>query len=149
MYKKILFATDGSEISQRAAEKIVELHKNWKCEVVVFHSLAHPVINNMILASSAKYGPFYNLECYEEEKSVYTILREAKKFFEDAEVPVEVRLVREYEPDDYIIKYVKDEGFDLVVLGVKGVHSRLKQINIGSVTNKVIKHVSCDVLVVK
>lgn len=149
LYKKILFATDGSEISERAAEKIVELHKKWNCKVVVFHSLAHQVIHDMMLISSTKFGSYSTLEYINEEKDVYRILRETKKFFDAAGVPVEARLVREYEPDEYIIKSVEDENFDLVVIGVKGVHSMLKEINIGSVTQKVMKHVSCDVLIVK
>lgn len=149
LYKKVLFATDGSEISKRAAEKIVELHKNWKCQVVVFNSLVHQVIHDMMLISSTGVNSYYTSEYVNEEKDVYRILRETKRFFEAAGIPVEARLVREYEPDDYIIKSVVDENFDLVVLGVKGVHSMLKEINIGSVTQKVMKHVSCDVLVVK
>ena len=149
MYKKILFATDGSEISKRAAEKIVEFYKKWKCQVVVFHSLVHQIIHDMMLISSNKFGSYYTLEYVDEEKDVYRVLRETKEFFEAAGIPVEARLVREYEPEEYIIKCVEDEEFDLVVLGVKGVHSMLKEVNIGSVPQKVMKHICCDLLIVK
>ena len=148
MYNKILFATDGSEISKRATEKIVELYKNWKCDVVVFHSLVHQVIHDMMLISSTGSNSYYTSEYVNEEKDVYRVLRETKEFLEAAGVPVEARLVREYEPDEYIIKSVKDENFDLVVLGVKGIHSMLKEIDIGSVPQKVLKHISCDVLLI-
>ena len=149
LYKKILFATDGSEISKRAAEKIVELYKNWKCQVVVLHSLVHHVIHDLMLISSNKYSSYYTLEYVNEEKDVYRVLRETKEFFEAARIPVEARLVREYEPNEYIIKCVEDEDFDLVVLGVKGVHSMLKEDNIGSIPQKVMKHICCDILIIK
>ena len=103
----------------------------------------------MILISYPKYGPFYALEYTNEEKGEIEILREANLFFKTAEVPVEARFVKEYEPDDYINTFIEEENFDLGVLSVKGLHSITEQIKIGSRVKKVIKHVSCDVLVVR
>ena len=44
---------------------------------------------------------------------------------------------------------MKEEGFDLVVIGTKGIHSKLRQILLGSVAQRVVKNAPCDVLVVR
>ena len=44
---------------------------------------------------------------------------------------------------------MKEENFDLVVLGAKGHHSKIKEILLGTVLTKVVKCVQCDILIVK
>ncbi|TFG01308.1 MAG: universal stress protein [Promethearchaeota archaeon] len=153
IYKKILFGLDGSENSNRAAKKVIELQKKWNCNVVIFHSIKHPKkIFLYPLVLTASFGSCYTTEINfltEYEKEAKKILRDNKKIFDEAQVPVESRLIKDENPEDYIERVVKEEGFDLVVVGIKGVHSKLRQIITGSVAQKVIKHTPCDVLIVK
>ena len=120
---------------------------------MLFHSIRHP--KNIILyplVMAAPYGSAYTddrelqIECEREGKK---ILRDKKKMFDEAELPVEIRLIKDEDPEDYIERIIKEEEFDLVVIGLKGVHSKLRQMFIGSVAKKVVKHASCDVLVVR
>ena len=136
IYKKILFATDGSKTANRAAEKLIEFYKSWKCKLVIFHSIKHVCTFSVSL---------YN----DIEKEGNRILKEAKKIFESAQIPVEIRLIKRYEPEDYITSVVEKENFDLVILGINGFHSKFSRIIIGSVAERVIKRAACDVLVVK
>ena len=47
-----------------------------------------------------------------------------------------------------IIKLAKEGNFDLIIMGVRGV-SKLRELLLGSVSEGVMKHASCPVLVVK
>lgn len=105
--------------------------------------------------------PFFNVRPYtfseldyakilaEYEKVGKIILEETKKMFEAEKLAVETRLIRDKSPGDYIIKVVKDEGFDLVVLGCKGHHSKLREVFIGTVAEKSLNRAACDVLIVR
>ena len=69
--------------------------------------------------------------------------------FDEAKMPVETHLIEDEDPEDYIERMVREEGFDLVVIGTKGIHSKLRQVILGTVATRVIKHVPCDVLIIR
>ena len=62
---------------------------------------------------------------------------------------VETRLIEDDAPEVYIRRIVEEENFDLVVLGSKGHHSKLKEILLGTVSKNVVRSAPCDVLIVK
>jgi nucleotide-binding universal stress UspA family protein len=62
---------------------------------------------------------------------------------------VETRLIEDLSPSEYITKIVNEENFDLVVIGSKGHHSKIKEIFLGTVSSHVLKNASCDVLIVR
>ena len=148
MYKKILLAVDGSDVSNRAIEKVIKLQKEWNAEVVVFHSVMHHMV------MPAAYSSGYALQMYMDVEEVENrdgkkILDQAKVKFNKANAPAKFDLITYENPEQYIERIVEVEQFDLVVLGVKGTHSKLKQAITGSITKKVVKKAPCDVLVVK
>lgn len=149
MYKKILLATDGSTIAIRAVEKVIQIQKSWNCKVVTFHSIKHSIIPEVVVLASPAYG---YLNAFQDDLGVMRegkkLLEEIKFLFDKEGLSVETRLIEEEYPEDYITRIVKEEEFDLVVLGVKGVHSTLRKIIIGSVAENVVKHAPCDVLVI-
>ena len=148
MYKKILLAVDGSNISDRAIEKVIKLQKEWNSEVVVFHSLMHHMIMPLAYSSGYALQMYMNVE-EEEKREGKEIIDQAKVKFYKAEVPAKFNLITYENPEDYIERIVEVEKFDLVVLGVKGAHSKIKKYITGSITKKVMKNTPCDVLVVK
>jgi nucleotide-binding universal stress UspA family protein len=148
MYKKILLAVDGSEVSNRAIEKVIRLQKEWNSEVVVFHSVMHHMIMPLAYSSGYALQMYYNVE-EEEREEGNKIIDQAKVKFYEADVPAKFDLITYENPEEYIERIVEVEEFDLVVLGVKGTHSKLKKAITGSITKKVIKKAPCDVLVVK
>jgi nucleotide-binding universal stress UspA family protein len=56
-------------------------------------------------------------------------------------------LVKNDNPEDYIQKVAKK--YDLIVIGIKGVHSKLSQVFLGSVAEAVVKNAPCDVMVIR
>lgn len=75
-------------------------------------------------------------------------LNKVESLFKDTNASIETRIIYDKEPDDYIKEQVKEEGFDLVILGCEGEHSTLKRV-IGTVPEKVLNQVPCDVLITR
>jgi len=69
--------------------------------------------------------------------------------FDNSISPVETRLIEDLSPDEYILNVVNKENFDLVIIGSKGHHSKLKEIFLGTVSTQFSKNTPCDVLIVR
>lgn len=160
MYKKILLGMDGSDYSLRAAKKVIELKKLNDAQVVAFHSVEHHAI-----PSGLELGfPFVSTRIYEIPTRDYQRIREeyiikGKELIEDTErlfaesgFEIEVRLVEDEKPEDYINRIVDEEDFDLVVIGFKGIHSTLEKVEeffTGSIAKEVFEKAPCDVLLIR
>ncbi|MEM4169115.1 MAG: universal stress protein [Thermoproteota archaeon] len=75
------------------------------------------------------------------------ILEDGEKRVKSGGVEVEKLLV-EGRPVDQIIRTCREGRFDMIVMGARGL-SRVKEIILGSVSEGVVRHASCPVLVVK
>lgn len=173
MYKKILLATDGSKHINRAASLIIGFYQKWKSEIFIFHSIKHmlekvsppshgwsvPYASNVYFSGTATVGPVLikgeeypdikRLSEVEVQQVGESILEEKKAIFDELHIPVKVRLITKEYPEDYIQRIVKKKKFDLVVVGIKGVHSKISQIFLGSVAENVVRNAECDVLVIR
>jgi nucleotide-binding universal stress UspA family protein len=150
MFKKILLGIDISNVSMKAAKRVIELQKRYSSETVIFHSVLHHLteIQPTFGYRGNANGIFYTLH----ENSVILgkkLLIDIEELFRENQLYVETRLILDISPEDYIKKHVEKENFDLVVVGYHGTHSVLGTILLGSIPNKVINHVKCDVLIVK
>ena len=148
MYKKILLPTDGSDYANKAAE-----HAIWIASL----NGAELVVLNVIETSSLVGLPAEDLivrikEMLKEEgrkslEKIFQIYKESK--IED-ECHKDVKLTtmtEEGSPSDIIIKKIKEEGIDLVIMGTSGKHG-LDRFLLGSVTENVVRSAPCPVLVV-
>ena len=149
IYKKILLAIDGSFHANNASEQVIEFQKKWNCNVVIFHSIKHHRIPKWLYPN--EYLP---LEVYRNideirKKAGNELLKKIEKNFKKEGLAVETRLIEDIEPEVYIKRIVEKENFDLVVVGSKGHHSKLKEILLGTVSTSVVKCAPCDVLIVK
>jgi nucleotide-binding universal stress UspA family protein len=136
-WKNILLATDGSRYSDAAAERAIDLAKNYggniKTVSVVdvtdeFHALAPEVVEKLV-------------------KEAKTFVENVKKKAETSNVNIDT-LVREGDAYKVITGLARDEKADVIVIGSHG-RTGLKRLLMGSVTEKVIGHSTCPVLVVK
>ena len=116
---------------------------------MVFHSLKHnkyPSIfhsDNNLLSNDYRNNEELRKELGKE------ILKETKKIFDRAHISVEPRLIEDEDPEDYIKKTVKEEEFELVILGCNGHHSKSQKSFLGSRSLKILKHAPCDVLIIR
>ena len=151
MYKKIILGIDDSEDSFKAVEKVKKLQKNLGSEVVVFSSVLHQISDlqpNFGLNPSPEGLLQYEID-RDRAKKTNKLLNQIKKEFEDEGLKIETRIIYNLGPQYYIEKQVKDEQFDLVVLGCKGEHSKLRRTIIGTIPEYTINHVDVDVLIAK
>ncbi|MFW9827886.1 MAG: universal stress protein [Candidatus Thorarchaeota archaeon] len=154
----MLIGIDGSEHSYKALLKAIEFQKIYKSKVTVFHSVEHHAeqAGGMFMAPSFGVPQVYSIsnpdiqrikEVY--EKNAQAIINRAEEIFMEQGIEVETRLVYEHDPVSYIKKMVEKEQVDLVIIGSKGTHSLLEEILVGSVADKVLRHIPCDILIVR
>jgi len=173
MYKKILIATDGSNHVNRAASIIIGFYKKWGSKILIFHSIKHmlekvsppshgltvPYAGDAYFDSTSTSKPVLikqedipNIKRLTESeigRIGKDILNAKKSIFEELQVPTKTRLITNEYPEEYIFRNAKKGKFDLVVVGIKGIHSKLSQIFLGSVAEDVVKNAPCDVLVIR
>lgn len=116
---------------------------------MIFHSINHHKLPRKI--NPHREFPvevINNIEELSKEAGI-DLLKETEKFFDKSISSVESRLIEDLNPQEYISKIVKEENFDLVIIGSKGHHSKAKEIFLGTVSTHVSKNTPCDVLIVR
>lgn len=144
---KILIAYDGSDSSKKAVELVGKIAKK-DDEVILLTVIPAELLSSTFtkmllptidLSSVAKDSSF-------KERAEET-LREAAKKIENKVAKVET-IVETGDPADEILVTAKSKACDLIVVGYKG-YGREGRFLIGSVTDKVVRHAYCSVMVVR
>ena len=157
MISKILVGIDDSEHAERTLRQAHELQQKLDCELVVFHSIKHKMISQSYPLPVPAFSPGavyriplvdYNKLKEEYRKHGMKILEKAKKIVGTNNPKIETRLIEDYTPEEYVEMACKDENVDLIMLGEKGDHKVMEKL-IGSIPEKVLREVHCDVLVVR
>ena len=140
---KILLCTDGSKYSQKALEEASVIVKGCNVnEVAIIHVHERydplPTIPN----ESIKWI------MQEHKKEGEKILSEALELLKGKNIKART-ILKEGHPADTIVSIAHEEGFDMIVIGSRGLGG-LKKLFLGSVSNAVIQEaVNCSVLLVK
>ena len=136
-WKKILLATDGSKYSQPAIGKAIEFAKSYGSELQVISVVD---VTEDFFAQAPK--------AFED------LINKAKALVEDikrkagAEGIMAEGLVREGDAYSVIVEVSRRQEVDGIIMGSHG-RTGLRRLLMGSVTEKVIGHALCPVLVVK
>ena len=150
MYGKILVGIDESQDAMDAVKKALEFGKKENSEIVVFHSVIHHLSEispgiSLTVSSSTSMSLLIHEDYINLGKK---LLEDVEKLFKKNDINVETRLILDIPPEDYIKSITAEESFELVILGCRGHHSKLKQL-LGTVPNRTVNSVSCDVLIVR
>ena len=149
MIKKILVVIDGSEQSDKALDFALDLARNYSAEIVLINvlspSLMSYVYNSRMFVPSVDYSKYLNQISNGHEKLLSKALDKAKNFQKTLKVSKELA---EGRPAEKIIETAKKGMFDLIVIGSRGL-SGIKEIFLGSVSNRVADKAKCPVLIVK
>jgi nucleotide-binding universal stress UspA family protein len=153
---KILLATDGSEEATLAAQTAVDIADKTNSELHVVYvgyvgelDYGHP-------SYDPSYDPSYIVTDYEYMQQIQENLEQEARKALDAEVErvkaaggrvVEAHLSMG-SPDAEIVKLADDIGAGLIVLGSRGLGG-IRRALIGSVSDSVVRHAHCPVLVVR
>jgi len=155
LFEKVLVPLDGSEDALRALETAIQIAKKFDGRITLAHIYSvtvTPVImpepTTLTPSGVPVVTPAEVSKMAEAAREVgWRILADGKQKVKSEGVQVETAL-REGNTVHEIIKLAKEEKFDLIVIGVRGI-SKLRQLLVGSVSEGVMKQASCPVLVVK
>ena len=139
VFQKILVAVDGSPSSDHAADVAVEIASKFGAELHAVYVIHVPEVPALRAEadSSAKEG---------EEDAQFALARVVKQAGL-ADVSIQSRV--EYgHVADTIVKMTTGESFDLAILGSRG-QSPPRRFLLGSVSDAVVHHAACPVLIVK
>ena len=144
MYKRILVSTDGSEISQKAAQSAAAMAKTLGAELFVI-SVKEPFPYSAI--SEMQPVPpqeFFDAQERIARERVNAVVDIAKA----AGVNCQAHTVEALHPWEAILDHAKNQKCDLIMMASHG-RRGLSAMLLGSETQKVLTHSSIPVLVIK
>ncbi|WP_375234828.1 universal stress protein [Winogradskyella sp.] len=139
--KKIIVPIDFSEYSEYALETAASIAKKHNCELIVLHMLE--LSNAVYTASRSSIGEeavFY-LKLAEQKMSKFL----DRPFLEGLEI---TPVIKHFKVFKEINEIVDEQQIDLIVMGSHGA-SGVKEVIIGSNAEKVVRHSTIPVLIVK
>jgi len=137
--EKLLLATDLSEASSAATEEAFELARRLEASLLVV-SVIDP---GSLLLPGGRFGA--RVDQVRERRAAIAQALVARG--RDAGVPVSF-LVWEGDPGDMIVSAAEAEHADMVVVGSHG-RGTVGRLFLGSVSEHVVRHAPCPVLVVR
>lgn len=127
---KILVPTDGSENSEKALRYAVQLAKKFEATMTLLH-VQESHLFRMKPQASKEIGTRILSKTAEQAKGVQ----------------VDQKLEAGH-PGDLIVETAKDQNYDLIVMGTKGLGA-ITRFLLGSVSDHVIHHADCAVLLTR
>lgn len=143
MYDKVLVPIDGSEQSLKALRHAVLLAKVHGSEITVIS-----VVESLKLPFGAEYSLWANESHSELIRSTLESINREITAIKQQEPGLQIDAeVIEGDPSRTIVKVADDEGFDVIVMGKRGM-GIIEEIVMGSVTHKVVNLSKVPVIVV-
>ncbi|MGJ3245505.1 MAG: universal stress protein [Elainellaceae cyanobacterium] len=153
---RILAGLDGSELSQSVFETALEVAQQNQAEMLLFHCLtADVVIGPPLLTGDIGLSPHlvrqaYQSECIQLEQQTHRAQEFLQKYYEIA-VQSGIKTQLDYlitEAGTGICRAAQTWNADLIVLGRRG-RKGFAEALLGSVSNYVLHHAHCAVLIVQ
>jgi len=143
MFKKILYPTDFSDVSKKPLNYLKQLMDAGAKEVIVLHVIDERKIEAIALYGTS--GSYVFIKKMEEEarKELIAIEGELKKCGFEANARIETGI-----PLREILRVEEEEKVSLIVIGSHG-KTNIKEMLLGSVSEKVIRRAKNPVLVIK
>jgi nucleotide-binding universal stress UspA family protein len=138
MFKKIVWATDGSEHSDRALEYVKQLTHDDGAAVLVVH-----VVEKIVSGRAA------GMSLRTDERDVEAKLNRQAQELGEAGLEATVHIAPDVtgQPAHQIAEIAHEAGADLIVVGTRG-HSAIGGLLLGSVTQRLLHVASCPILAV-
>jgi nucleotide-binding universal stress UspA family protein len=146
---RILVAVDGSDTSMNAADYAITLAKNSSNEVEIFviNVIDLPPIFKMLPSDTRKQLIIIGRQ---QASQIFDTIEQMAKSHDVKTNKINTEMVEtsSVSVSDEIIRYAKEKGVDLIVVGTKG-RSGMSKALLGSVASKVVTYSPCSVLVVR
>ena len=141
--KKILVPFDGSEFSQKAYEKGLEIAEKFESQLIVL-----TVIQSKIADSTGMSLERVQEIQDEEEDAATMILKKLESKANEKNVSFSMEIIHNPSTADGITIFAESSNVDLIVIGSHG-RTGFRKLVLGSVANGVLSHAKCPVLVTK
>jgi nucleotide-binding universal stress UspA family protein len=146
---RILVATDGSEYSKAAIEKCCKMivdPTNTKVKVISAYEDAYPIAAEPFAISAEFYQHIVDAAENQSEEFASDAAEAIRKHFKENKLDVSSDILRG-SPEQQIIEEAKKWKADIIVVGChgRGFWGRM----LGSVSDAVVHHAPCSVLVVR
>lgn len=139
MLKKILVGYDGSPFAKNALNVALDLAKKYGAPITVI-AVAH--VPDFADTKDEIDGVL------EDAKNFFAkVLEEAQKLAAAEGITVTTNVIPGH-PAEALVNLAEEENYDLIVLGARGL-SGIKRYLLGSVSEAVVRHAHCPVLIVK
>ncbi len=138
-YRRILFATDLSEATRQAPIQAREIARQYDAKVTVLHVMEPLPIDGDLLESGTI--P-YQMEF--EQQRTDNATQQLNELAQRLDYPHTTTKILTGSPVSTIVSYADEHDADLILLAHRS-HSGLERL-LGSITARVVKHASCDVL---
>jgi len=145
--KNILVPIDGSEHSGKALSLAVDIAEKYDANLSVLFVVPHEIDEELQHFTNLEYNRVDHsaVTAVSEQMGKTTIYRMIRKL----KTNVVIRAVVLFgNPASQIIEYAKNNNFDMVVMGNRGL-SNIKGLLMGSVSQKVSKLVKCTFVSIK
>ncbi|HAG10501.1 MAG TPA: universal stress protein [Desulfotomaculum sp.] len=144
MFKRILVAYDNGDKAKKAVEEAIEIAKDGNGEICLLSSVKMPGFITTVTT------PDMIKDLQEDTRKYFT---EVLKGYEEKIINEGIKasfVILDESPGKGIVRYAEKENFDLIIMGSanRGTVERIF-LGLGSVSNYVLQHAKCPVLVVK
>jgi nucleotide-binding universal stress UspA family protein len=141
LFSKVLVPIDGSDNSFRALDAALLLSEKLGAKVTAVHVMEDvPVLH---IESEKLLRKL--LEDYKKENQL--ILTKCSEIANNKGIKIETKLLQG-NPSSVIIDFCENEKQDIIIMGSRGM-GKFKELVLGSVSNKVLHHSSCPVMIVR
>jgi nucleotide-binding universal stress UspA family protein len=155
LYKKILVAIDRSLQASSVFEQALDIAQKEESKLMLFHSInkrlqyeAIPFVGTV--GDVDIYGSLHNIYRDRLQKEIEYIQDWLQHYRQQANIKkISAEVMCELgEPGKQICHAAKSWGADLIIIGRRG-HRGISEILLGSVSNYVLHHAPCSVLVIQ
>lgn len=148
MIKKVLVAVDGSENSLRALDFALDLAEKYRASVLILNVFQLPAMysspDDPDVYSSSRAAFVRDLQRLHHE-SLAKASAKARRLKPDLEVDAKLK---EGEPAAQIVETADEGGFDVIVVGHRGM-GRFSEVFLGGVSERVAHMAKCAVVIIK
>ncbi|KGK42939.1 universal stress protein UspA [Nitrincola sp. A-D6] len=146
MFDKILVAVDGSEGALNALDIAVDIQKITDAEIYLLCVYKH---HSLFEASLSMVRP-EQLQIPDKALKEFAtdVANHAKQHAKDKGATKVRAFVKGGRPSKTIVKFAKEKGVDLIVVGTRGTNGDIEGYLMGSVSERVASRAKCPTLVV-
>jgi universal stress protein A len=145
MFKHILVCSDGSGHAVKAAEAAAELAKKFDAKVTLVNVYSPPVYMMPVAIDAAPY--YADTDGDLAEQAHQSVEKRTGKVFDALHVKYAARFEQGH-PVEEVVRVAEEEKVDLIVMGSRGMGG-FERFFLGSVSDGVLHHAHCPVLIVR